>query len=454
MNASTAQPGNQNKRTFKPTKKQYQAWKRLYDDHTEEVFFGGGARGGKSVLGAAWLITTALHVPQSRSFMARHRLKDLKRSTLKTFFQVAKDIFQLKKDKDYKYNQQDGIITFYNDSEIFLIELKDKPSDPNFDKLGSLEFTNGLIDEVSQISNDARDVINTRIEHKTHQYPGKACILYCSNPCKNWSYQDFYLPWRDNTLPSTKAFIQALAKDNPYVDDEYIERLKNRSSATQERLLYGNWEYDDDPSKLMTIDRINDTFTNNHVERNTDKNHRYLVADLAMQGRDTYVVMYWEGMKARVIHESTNTDAKQIETTLKQYAEKYGVPRSNIIYDSAGMGNYLESYLKGATAFNSATKAPDNESYKNMRAQCYYKLAELVNKAEIHIEHCTNKAQTRITRELEQVKEKYPADDEKRSQIVGKDVMKDMLGHSPDYADVLAMRMHPIVKRKAFITGI
>jgi hypothetical protein len=32
--------------------------------------------------------------------------------------------------------------------------------------------------------------------------------------------------------------------------------------VTKERLLNGNWEYDDDPTKLYQYDDINDLFTN------------------------------------------------------------------------------------------------------------------------------------------------------------------------------------------------
>ena len=43
-------------------------------------------------------------------------------------------------DQHYKYNQNDGIITFpMTGSKVYLKELKFYPSDPDYDYLGSTE---------------------------------------------------------------------------------------------------------------------------------------------------------------------------------------------------------------------------------------------------------------------------------------------------------------------------
>lgn len=55
------------------TIKQTEALDYLEDDCTLEVLFGGGAGGGKSVLGCYWLWKCALKYPGSRYLMARLR---------------------------------------------------------------------------------------------------------------------------------------------------------------------------------------------------------------------------------------------------------------------------------------------------------------------------------------------------------------------------------------------
>ena len=45
---------------FYPNKKQFEAIKFLNDDTTTEILYGGGASGGKTFLGCAWIIMSCL----------------------------------------------------------------------------------------------------------------------------------------------------------------------------------------------------------------------------------------------------------------------------------------------------------------------------------------------------------------------------------------------------------
>jgi hypothetical protein len=60
-----------------------------------------------------------------------------------------------------------------------------------------------------------------------------------------------------------RVFIQSLYKDNPYIDHaKYEESLKNADEVTRQRLLFGNWDYDNNPNKLFKTDEILDMWTN------------------------------------------------------------------------------------------------------------------------------------------------------------------------------------------------
>lgn len=69
--------------------KQGLAWRLLMNEQHNEVLYGGGAGGGKSWLGALWLMTSALQHQGSRWLMGRAVLKTLKETTLNSFFDVA-----------------------------------------------------------------------------------------------------------------------------------------------------------------------------------------------------------------------------------------------------------------------------------------------------------------------------------------------------------------------------
>jgi hypothetical protein len=42
-------------------------------------------------------------------------------------------------------------------------------------------------------------------------------------------------------------FIPALATDNPHLDENYITQLQRADEITRQRLLFGNFDYDDTP---------------------------------------------------------------------------------------------------------------------------------------------------------------------------------------------------------------
>ena len=424
---------------FEFTSKQITAWKYLEDKQTEEILFGGGISGGKSTLGCFWIVLNCIRYKGSRYLLGRAVLKTLKESTVKTLFDVIK-LFGLTKDVHYKYNSIEGIIKFCNGSEIVFKDLFAYPSDPEFDSLGSTEYTGAFIDEGSQVSSKAREVLLTRLRYKIDEFNIIGKLLICSNPCKNWLYYDFYKPFKENKLTKKRVFIQALASDNLFNSEEYLKSLKNRDKNTKERLLYGNWEYDDDPSKLMEYDAIVDLFTNNFVK----SGNKYLSADLAMQGRDKFIIMVWNGLRGKVVLEKTKSTGKEIEEDIKRIATEYSIPRSHIIADSDGMGNYLESYINDIKTFRGNATPTDN-SYLNNRSECYFKLAELVNKREIYLEGTDE-----IISELEQIKAIL---DDGKKRIIKKSIIKEKLGRSCDYADVIMMRMEFELKKGGALIG-
>ena len=48
-----------------------------------------------------------------------------------------------------------------------------------------------------------------------------------------------------------------LPKDNPHLPDDYMRRLEElKDESTKQRLLYGNFDYDDDPTSLIDFGQI------------------------------------------------------------------------------------------------------------------------------------------------------------------------------------------------------
>ena len=83
--------------------------------------------------------------------------------------------------------------------------------------------------------------------------------------------------------------------------------------------------------------------------------------------------------------EKARLKEKEMEEKIAKLATGLKVPRSSIVSDADGLGFYLESYLKGIREFHGGQPAVDSKTYNNIKSECAFKLAELINKRQIHI---------------------------------------------------------------------
>lgn len=376
----------------------------LEDKTTNEILFGGGAGGGKTLLGCYWQLKQRLKYPNTRGLIGRAVLKTLKETTLVSFFQVAK-MQGLQSGVHYKYNGQTSQIDFPNGSTILLKDLYSYPSDPNFDELGSLEITDGFIDEANQVDDKARNIIKSRIRFQLDQNELIPKILYTCNPAKNWTYSEFYKLQMDNTIADNKRFVSSLIDDNPFISKHYKANLLTLDSVSKERLLFGNWEYSNDPAQLIDYDKIIDSFTNTFVSIGNP----YITCDVARFGNDSTVIGIWSGLRVR-LYQFNGKSVVEVAELIKNFQQEHKVPTSNIVVDEDGVGGGVVDILrcKGFVNNSSPLENPitrGKENFDNLKSQCYFKLAELMNKAEIYIQADGKQKQT-IIQELEQVKQK------------------------------------------------
>jgi len=411
----------------------------LEDKTTKEILFGGGAGGGKTALGCYWQLKQRLKYPNTRGLIGRAVLKTLKETTLVSFFQIAK-MQGLQSGLHYKYNAQMSQIDFTNGSTILLKDLYSYPSDPNFDELGSLEITDAFIDEANQVDYKARNIIKSRIRFQLDQNELVPKILYTCNPAKNWTYSEFYKPQQDGTIGNNKRFIASLIDDNPFISKHYKENLLTLDTVSKERLLMGNWEYSNDPSQLIDYDNILNSFTNSFVSNGNP----FITCDVARFGSDTTVIGVWSGFRVK-FHQYSGKSVVEVADLIKSLQLENKVPLSNIVVDEDGVGGGVVDILrcKGFVNNSTALKNPvthNKENFDNLKSQCYFKLAELMNKNEIYIQ-ADGRQKQQIIEELEQVKQKSVDNDSSKG-IIPKDKVKALIGRSPDFSDCLAMRMY------------
>ena len=211
--------------------------------------------------------------------------------------------------------------------------------------------------------------------------------------------------------------------------------------------------------------KVNDIFTNEI----TDISGRYITCDAARFGRDLMVIMVWEGWKVVRIVVAKKSDERLIVDAIEKQRKEWSVPKSNVIMDQDGVGGGAQA-LGGYVGFSGGSaplKEPEQrvkENYKNLKTQCYYRVAERVNNGQLQIV-CTSESVITIEesgreirgltimiggktynipdlikKQLRAIKKKNPDMDGKK-QINGKEEQKAALGGmSPDFADTIAER--------------
>jgi hypothetical protein len=327
-----------------------------------------------------------------------------------------------------------------------LIDAKKNPSDPFYERMGSTEYTGGALEEAGEIDFIAFDVLKARVgRHLNKEYNIKPKILITCNPKKNWLYHNVYKPFKEKKLEKDFAFIQALYNDNEHTAESYEEQLSSISDKTmKQRLMFGNWEYENDPRTLMQYDAIVDLFTNTVLPT---KGEKYLTADVARYGNDKSVLSIWKDFTCDeiLIYEKTGLDFLGEE--IKRILREKQIPFSKCIIDEDGVGGGVLDYLRGAKGFmanrqafpNRLTGKPDN--FNNLKSQCSFLLADFVNAHKIAIRTEDESIKQQIIEEFEQIKSKDETI-EGRLQVESKDKIKEILGRSPDIGDALMMRMY------------
>lgn len=455
---------------FKSNPKQGLAMRYLLDEVTTDLVFGGGAGGSKSFTLCAWLIAVCIRYPGTRWLMGRSKLKALTETTLVTFFDVCSQ-WGLEPGVHYMYNSKSNTITFgkdYGGSVILLKDLFSYPSDPEFDSLGSLEITGAAVDEASQISSKAREIIRSRIRYKLDNFCPKCAairkvpldenrkwtcecgnytgglipkMLMTCNPTKNWIYTDFYRPFKEGKLPPNKKFIQVLAKDNKYTQASYLENLQGLTGSNRQRLLEGSWEFDSDTWSLIDFDAIDDIYRNVVPD-----GERVITADIARQGRDMTVVCVWYGLNLVKIYSLDKNTIPESAQLIRKAQLEHGVHSHNVYIDIDGVGSGTYDLLPNTNGI--VNNSPplfvegEKENFGNLKSQLYWYLAHYVNNRLICIK--TKEFQEKIMQELEWVRQ-LQADHDDKFRVIPKHEIRENLGRSPDLLDCLAYRMYHIL---------
>lgn len=427
------------------TKKQWELLEAFNNDSITEILFWWWWRWWKTWGIAEIINMTCIAYPWIVWWICRNEWEDLRKSSLITITKVLNNHW-IKKDEHYSLNMQTKELTFINWSKIFFIPIKQQPSDQEFNFLWWYELTYVFVDEAQETSRKAIDVLKTRCTEKIVEYWLFPKVILACNPMKWHLYNDFIKPMKEWTIKQDRIFIQSLYKDNPFLDHrKYEDQYKNSDKVTKERLLKWNWEYDDTPWRLFDYDKILDLFK----PKSPFTTKRYISCDVARQGKDKCVIFVWEWFN---VIDYTIFDKSTIPEVIKEiryYQEKYWVDNQRTIVDEDWVGWWVVDWLWCIGFVNNSTPVSPywakqqtylKRNYANLKTQCYFELARIVNDNIMSID-CEIDVKNSIIEELDIIVQ-VNLDDDQKIKIISKEEMKEKLWRSSDFWDCLMMRCY------------
>lgn len=246
--------------------------------------------------------------------------------------------------EDWELNGKYNYIYFPGTkSRIDLLDLADKPTDPLFESLGSLEYTGGFIEEAPEISFKAYSVLKSRTNrHNNKLYGIGGKLLLTANPTKNWVKQEFYLPWKSKTLDPGRMFIQALYSDNPYTADTYGETLSQiKIESIRQRLRDGNWDFEDQGTVFRGLNDIVGGGLKDPIP-----GHAYVMGVDVAKYQDFTVVFVIDLTTFEIVYfERWNKiDWDYTEKKVATISDKYFC--AGIVFDASGVGDPIAEQLE------------------------------------------------------------------------------------------------------------
>lgn len=268
---------------------------------------------------------------------------------------------------------------------------------------------------------------------------GKMKLIGNFGGSSNWMHQLKEKASTDKEYAYYKITAWDAVKEGILQESEILQAQKDLPSKIFKQLYLAEEQESDD--QLCTYDSINAMWTNSFVP----EGEGYITADIALHGSDKFVIIVWSGFRVINYTEIEKCDAKEVEGILRQKALQFKIKQSNIVYDADGLGSFLRGYLKDAKPFNNGAKPIKGLNYKNLKSECGYELAKLVNEGGVYFD--CEMVKEDIIKEFECL-QSYGLDSDGKIQLLPKAKIKELIGHSPDRLDAFMMRMYFELKPK------
>ena len=162
---------------------------------------------------------------------------------MRTYFDTLERM-GLKAGDAWTYNAQSHNLVFKNGSEQHFRHMSYMPSDPDYNRFGSTEYTDAFVDEAPEVAARACQVLLSRLRYR-HSDTCTPALLYSGNPGNSWIKEQFVMDANGNLidLPKHRRRILGTVADNPddAMREQYTRTLEFLDPYDRARLLHGDW---------------------------------------------------------------------------------------------------------------------------------------------------------------------------------------------------------------------
>lgn len=250
--------------------------------------------------------------------------------------------------------------------------------------------------------------------------------------------------------------------DNPDIPRHELKKAETEMDGNtyREEIMA---EYVDNAGALFKYTALVDLFSNT-ITKDPEK---YLIVDIADDGSDKTIFNFFQGLESYRIEEFSHLNSEGIISQIREYAAQDRIPFSQIAVDAIGVGASVasSSLLAGIVGYKSSfgalrtdidptrlpnvhytATAPLTTEYANLRSQCVFTLAGLVNDHKMAIRTEDIRLKERIIEELSAYQDASKGDGKRMP--TQKEDIKVLIGRSPDVTDTFIMRMYFVLRNK------
>jgi phage terminase large subunit len=230
---------------------------------------------------------------------------------------------------------------------------------------GFSEISDVLLEEATEFTAEDLELIDGTVRSILYNLPLQIYLLFNPVSKANWVYK--YFGFDTGVVPPNTFILKTTYLDNPYVSQDYIERMENMKLTNPTR-----WKIEA-LGDFVSLDRL--VFNNWKTE---EFNHKDIKGDLLV-GLDFGFVNDVSALTASILDEANKKiyifkewgDTNKTNEELAAIISSLGFAKSTIVADAAEMKSIEEIKRKGISRIKPCVKGPDSIIHGIQKLQQY-----------------------------------------------------------------------------------